>query len=542
MSESSSPPPRPRDGSASISSHSSLVALGIVLSRLAGYVRGTLIAAMFGGKSDAAEAFYAALKIPNFLQNLFGDGALSASLIPVYVGLRRRGQEAEADQMARTVLGVLGVVVAVLVLIGVTCTPYLMPVIAPGWAGTKRELTIELVRIMFPGVGLLVASAWCLAILNSHRRFLLAYASPVLWNAAMIATLAFNRGHDLPHIARNLAWAAVVGSALQLGVQAPTVWGLMAGSWTSLGVGLTLHVRQVLVSAVPVVLTRGVVQVSAFIDGMIATLLPTGAVTGLANAQQIYTFPISLFGMAISAAELPAMAEAAQHTDRAELIRARLEVSQRTVIALVVPSALALLVFGDVIVSMLYEHGKFTHGDSMYGWAILAGSSVGLLSTTLGRLWASAFFALGDTSTPTKAAMVRVAIVTVLGYLCAVYAPGLLGLELRWGAAGLTLSAGLAGWMEFALLRRGLNQRIGTVPLQAQFLLKAWLAALVAAGVATGLRFLIPVDLALIRGVAITLGYGSLYLAIAHVSGLIGFDEVIGRFRKRAAVGGKTRE
>src|SRR5205823_10148619 len=153
-------------------------------------------------ESDAADAFNAAFRIPNFLQNLFGEGALSASFIPVYAALLAREDRREADRVAGAVASLLGLIVAILVLTGVIATPLLIAVIAPGFSGTKRELTIDIVRILFPGAGLLVLSAWCLGVLNSHQRFLLSYTAPVMWNAAMIGTLiAFGAHSTLPRLA-----------------------------------------------------------------------------------------------------------------------------------------------------------------------------------------------------------------------------------------------------------------------------------------------------------------------------------------------------
>src|SRR4249920_2834187 len=166
-----------------------LVAAGILLSRLAGLVRLRVFAHYFGLESDAADAFNAAFRIPNFLQNLFGEGALSASFIPVYAGLVSRGERREADRVAGAIGALLALVVSLLVVAGVFATPWLIAAIAPGFSGEKRDLTITIVRILFPGMGLLVLSAWCLGILNSHHKFLLSYTAPVVWNAAMIGTL-----------------------------------------------------------------------------------------------------------------------------------------------------------------------------------------------------------------------------------------------------------------------------------------------------------------------------------------------------------------
>src|ERR671921_854978 len=213
---------------ASKSRGSVLIAAGILLSRVAGLIRLRVFSHYFGITSEAADAFNAAFRIPNFLQNLFGEGVLSASFIPVYARLLGRGEEEDARRVAGAVFSLLAVASALLVLLGVVLTPALIGLIAPGFAGSKREITIRLVRILFPGAGLLVLSAWCLGVLNSHRRFFLSYTAPVLWNVAIIGTLlVFGNsvhGYDL---AGYTAWGSVAGSALQFGVQLPLVLRLL---------------------------------------------------------------------------------------------------------------------------------------------------------------------------------------------------------------------------------------------------------------------------------------------------------------------------
>src|SRR4051812_9420358 len=143
-----------------------MVAAGILLSRIVGLVRNRVFARYFG-TSDAADAFNAAFRIPNFLQNLFGEGVLSASFIPVYAKLRSQGDDEGAERVAGAIAAILALTTAVIVLVGVLLAPEVVPLIAQGFKGEKRELTILLVRVFFPGAGLLVMSAWCLGILNS---------------------------------------------------------------------------------------------------------------------------------------------------------------------------------------------------------------------------------------------------------------------------------------------------------------------------------------------------------------------------------------
>src|SRR5690348_4023614 len=497
-----------------------MVAAGILLSRLVGLVRNRVFAHYFG-TSDAADAFNAAFRIPNFLQNLFGEGVLSASFIPVYAGLRARGEDAEAERVAGAVAALLGVVTAVLVLAGVLLTPWLIAAIAPGFGGEKREVTIRLVRILFPGAGLLVLSAWCLGVLNSHRRFFLSYAAPVLWNLAIIVSLvAFGARRTGYPLAEMAAWGSVVGSLLQLGVQLPTVARLLEGLRPRLARG-SAPVAQVLRNFGPVFVGRGVVQISAYVDTVLASLLPTGAVAGLSYAQVIYTLPVSLFGMSVSAAELPAMASAVgTEAERAAQLRARLSEGLRQIAFLVVPSAIAFLALGDVVAGAVYQSGAFTRAMTVYVWGILAGSAVGLLASTMGRLYSSAFYAMHDTRTPLRFAVLRVGLTIGLGYLCALPLPRALGVDPRWGAAGLTASAGLAGWIEFLLLRRALNARIGMTGLAGRLVTRLWGAGLLAAGVAWGVRLVVPPAHPILAALAVLAVYGAVYFLVTDQLGI----------------------
>jgi putative peptidoglycan lipid II flippase len=458
-----------------------LVGAGILLSRLAGLIRQTMMARYLGA-AMAADAFNAAFRIPNMLQNLFGEGVLSASFIPEYAGLLGRGDEEEATRLAGAVAGMLALVSAILVLLGVLTAPWLVAVIANGFKGEKRELTVHLTRILFPGAGLLVFSAWCLGILNSHRRFFMSYAAPVLWNLAMIGTLIFfHKGHTEVQLAIYLAYGSVVGSALQFGIQLPQVMSLARRVRPRLTVAAE-SVRNVFRNFLPAFVGRGVVQLSAYVDAWLASYLGNGALSSFTYAQAIYVLPISLFGMAISAAELPAMSRAVgSSAEIGAYLRGRLRDGLDRIAYFIVPSVIALLALGDLIVHLLYESGKFNRGDTIWVWEILIGSTVGLLASTMGRLYSSTFYALRDTRTPLRYAVVRVVLTTLLGYFFALVLPGLLGVDRKLGAAGLTASAGLAGWVEFYLLRRELDRRIGRTRFVSSRMLRLWGAAVGAA-------------------------------------------------------------
>ena len=493
------------------------MAAGIFLSRIAGLIRDRVFAHYFGN-SDAADAFRAALRIPNFLQNLFGEGVLSASFIPVYAGLLARDRREDAGRVAGGIFAFLAVATSTLVLLGVLATPWLIDAIAPGFHGEKRQLTIRLVRILFPGAGLLALSAWCLGILNSHRKFFISYTAPVLWNLAIIAALLmFGGGMAQFPLAEATAWGSVAGSAVQFGVQLPIVLRIAP----RLRLALAHHmedVRTVLRNFVPVFFSRGVVQISAYVDAFLASLLPTGAVAALSYAQTLYTLPVSLFGMSVSAAELPAMSSAVgNEAEVAGYLRTRLNNGLRQIAFFIVPSAMAFLALGDVIAAAIYQTGRFTRADAVYVWGILAGSSVGLLASTLGRLYSSTYYALRDTRTPLRYAIVRVAMTTALGYLAAIPLPGWIGIGQRWGVAGLTASAGVAGWLEFALLRRSLNRRIGRTGLPAAYTAKLWAAAAAAAAAAWMVRRSMPFHHPVTVAVAVLGTFGVVYFAAAAV-------------------------
>jgi len=546
------PAPEPLRKPARRTGFAVFVAAGILLSRIAGLVRERVFA-HYLGNSDAAGAFKAALRIPNFLQNLFGEGVLSASFIPVYARLLAEKDEETAGRVAGVVATLLALSVSLIVAVGVLATPVIIGLVAPGFQGEVRELTVRIVRILFPGVGLLVLSAWCLGVLNSHHKFFLSYVAPVFWNIAMIATLVIFGGRLAQYpLAVALAWGAVVGSVLQFGMQVPFVFRYAPEIRFGLDTSLA-PVRAVFRNLGPVVISRGVVQLSAYIDGMIASFLGTNAVSGLGYAQTIYLLPIGLFGMSVAASELPQMSQAVGTPDEIfAALRVRLERGLLQIAFFVIPSVAAFVVLGRTLVAALYRTGAFGDEDTRYVWYILIGSTVGLLAATLGRLYSSAFYALRDTRTPLRFAIIRVVLTGALGYLFAfplrpamvagleaagVPLPQIAGGTLGLGAIGLTASAGLAGWVEFWLLRQALGSKIGRVQLALGFQLRLWASAMVAAAaalgagrlylsVAAGERLLLHPIAAAVVIVAV---YGVVYFLGAFLAGVPEAKRTLGR-------------
>ena len=230
------------------------------------------------------------------------------------------------------------------------------------------------------------------------------------------------------------------------------------------------------------------------------------------------------------AAELPEMSSAVgEQSVVAEKLRARLDAGLRQIALFIVPSSMGLLALGDVMAGALYQNGKFGRSDTVYVWAILAGSAVGLLASTLGRLYASTYYALHDTRTPLRFAIVRVSLTTLLGYLFSIPLPDALGVPRQWGAVGLTASAGLAGWVEFVLLRRSLNRRIGWTGLPLSYVSKLWLSAALSAAAAWGLKLAFgPVHPILLAALVLT-PYGLLFFTLTSAFGLAESRALVGR-------------
>jgi putative peptidoglycan lipid II flippase len=518
---------------------SSRVAFGILVSRVTGLIRETVIAHFFGN-SSVAGVFRAAIRIPNLLGNLFGEGVLSAAFVTVYSKLRARGENEEAEHVAAAIFGVLALVCAALVLVGVLATPLLIDFIVPGFKGEDRVLTIHLVRILFPGAGMLVMSAWCLGVLNSHRKFLLSYTAPVAMNITMIAAaVVFGRHSTEKQLVIDLAWASVLGSILQFAVQLPRVLELLPTFRPVLDIS-SEHVRTVIRNFGPVSLSRGVVQISAYIDQMIASFLGPIAVSTLGYGQVISMLPISLFSMSVSAAELPALSSAVGTPQEiATVLQQRLTAGLRRIAFFVIPSAVAFLVLGDILAGALYQTGHFHHGDAVYVWSALAGSAVGLLATSLGRLYSSAFYALLDTRTPLRFAIIRVLLTASLGYVFALRIPQWIGIDPKWGVAGLTASAGIAGWVEFVLLRHALAERIGNTRLAGGFIVKLWSIAFIGAGLGYLVKELLGTVHPLFLALLILPLYGVVYFGGSLI---LGIDEsektvlpILRRFTRRVS-------
>ncbi len=509
------------------------VASGILLSRLFGLLRERIFA-YYLGNSDAAGAFRAALRIPNLLQNLFGEGVLSASFIPVYSKLLAEGKEAEASRLASILFSLLTAGITILVAVGIFFSDALIGILAPGFQGEVRTLTIQLVRLLFPGVGLLVLSAWCLGVLNSHHKFFLSYFAPVLWNGAIIVALIVGGFRGEENLVVWVAIAAGLGSALQFLVQLPFAIRLNNGLKPEFNFSLE-SVKKVTLHFIPAVMTRGIIQISAYLDQIFASFLGPAAVSAFAYAQTLYTLPVSLFGMAISASELPAMAKTlGTEAEIKTALNARLVAGLRRLAFYVVPSTVAFILLGDIVTSTLFQTGRFGLGDAHYVWFILAGSAIGLLPSTQSRLCVSTYWALGNVKTPMWIASIRVALSAGLSALLIFYLREKYQWDLMTSSYLLTALASIVATAEYLLLQKLLKKRVGKFGLGWHSLLSCWGAALLSGLFVYFLKKQIPMFQVSLRGICLLALYGLIYIALLLLTKNAQAQEFMGRLTRRS--------
>ncbi len=506
------------------------VAAGIMLSRLAGLVR-EMVFARFFGTSIAADAWSAASRMPNVLQNLLGEGTLSASFIPQYAKLLEEGREEDAGRLAGAIFALLLALAGGLALVGVLLAPVLVTIFAPGFDGLQRELTVRLVRIVFPMAGVLVLSAWALGIQNSHRRFFVPYVAPVVWNGAMVVALLI-WGGVLPQddLVMVLGFGALIGGLLQFLIQLPWVLRLERSLRIGWAPGMR-EVRATVRNAAPAILARGVVQLSSYVDIILGSLLVAGSVATLRYGTAIYILPLSLFGMSVAAAELPELSR--RRNQAMEVLRQRVVRSLRQIGFLVIPSAIGYIAIGNYLVAAIFQRGDFTATDTIWVHTVLISYSIGLVASTGSRLYSSAYFALEDTRTPAKYAIIRVASAAAMGATLMLIGRNYEFAGAPLGAAGLALGSGLGSWIEWNLLRLELRKRMGNVVPAASVLARMAASAVAAAAAGLGVAHILPDLPHLVTGGVVLGVYGTTYFAVATALGLPEVRQIIGRILRR---------
>jgi len=549
------------DGPSAGDSAAGAVAAGILSSRILGLLRERTVAYFFGIGAHA-DVLQVAFKSPNLLQNLLGEGTVSAAFIPIYSRMIEAERYEAAGRFAGAIFGLLLATAGGVALLGIVLAEPIVGLLAPGFIGdayaipealqwlveerpgdsavNRFDLTVQAVRVIFPMAGVLVLSAWALGVLNSHRRFFIPYVAPALWNVAIIAFL-FGGAYwatgtpwapdtlapdTLTQLLMTACVGALAGGALQFGVQLPFVARQMPGFEFSFSTRVE-GVGEAIDAFGPVVASRGVAQLSAYLDLFLASFLAVGALSSLRYAQLLYMLPVSLFGMSVAASELPELSRLTE--EKVAAFTDRLRRSMRQIAFLTAPTVVGYLAFGILLVGALLQTGQFQAGGTWLVTIVLGGYALGILATTFSRLLQNAFYAIGDTKTPAWIAVTRVTVSTVVAVptmfwldtvsLERVVGP-LPGEPLFLGALGLSLGATVGAWVEVWRLRRALRAPMPGATLPVGPLLRMTALALAALPPAAALWWLLPAWDVLLVAPLVTGAYAAVYLGAAALFGL----------------------
>ncbi len=410
-----------------------------LVSRVTGFVRDVVMAAILGA-GPVADAFFVAFRLPNHFRAIFAEGAFAAAFVPAYARtLEQDGLPAAkvfADQIASALIAIN------LVLLGVALiyTPWVVTVLAPGLVGDPErfDLAVALTRITFPYLALVSIETLLAGVLNANNRFAAAAAAPVLLNLSLIATLLLAPFFsDAGHAA---AWGVLIAGVMQVlfvGADAEASGLGVRFRWPK----LDEPTRKFLKALGPAIIGAGGVQLALFADTLIASFLPTGALSALYYADRINQLPIGVVGIAVGTVLLPEMSRrlAAGDVQGAASAQAR---GVQLALLLTIPCAVASLLIPDLIMRALFARGAFTADDAAAAGATLAAYSIGLLPFVLMRSFTAPFYARGDTLTPVKAALLAAAINIALKVV-------LMG---PMAQVGLALATSIGAWINLGLL------------------------------------------------------------------------------------------
>jgi putative peptidoglycan lipid II flippase len=455
----------------------SVVGVAILVSRVLGLIREQVFAASFGAGREL-DAFVTAFRIPNLFRDLFAEGALSAAFVTCFTQTLAREGEASAWRLANLVIHALLVVVGSVVLLGVVAAPWVVGVIAPGFAAIpgKAELTVELTRVMFPFLLLVALAAVAMGMLNARGRFGVPASASSFFNLGSIVVgvlgawwlapgyLSSVWGHGAaassvsPALAERaivgMAIGTVVGGALQLTVQLPSLHRLNYRyrpmiSFRDPGV------RQVLALMGPATIGAAAVQINVLVNSNFASQLGDGAVSWLNVAFRFMQLPIGLFGVAVGVVALPAVSRSAERADmsqfNATIVRALL-----LVFGLCLPAAVGLAVLAPEFVGLVYQHGRFTPEDTRMAANALIAYAIGLAGYANIKVMVPAFYALGDARTPATISCLSI-VVNAIGNWLVIN-------QLGGGHTGLAAVTSLVALMNFGILFVLLRRRIGGFP------------------------------------------------------------------------------
>ena len=446
------PPPATGPSVGRVLANASLVlTVAALLSRLLGWVRLLVIGSQFGASSEL-DAYFAAFRIPDAIFQLVVAGALSAALIPVFSGYRARGEQAEAWRLASSVINLVLIALAVFSGAMAIAAPWIVPIIAPGFDAPTTELTVRMTRLMllspvFVGMGAVVSG-----LLNSHQRFTLPAAAPLVYNLAIIAAAVVLA----PLIGvEGLAVGVVIGSILHLAIQLPEL--RRVGQRYDLTLGLAHPgVRQVVRLMGPRMLGLGAGQLNFIVSTVLASGLVAGSLTAYNYAYQLSQIPVGVLGVSVAVALFPTFSQDAALGRIAE-IRRQLSTSLRVLVFLAAPLTAVMIVLAGPITAAFFQYGLFSAQASERTAQALVFFSIGLGGHIVVHVLTRAFYAMQDTRTPVLWAIVAVAINIPLMILLA--GP--------MGVAGLALALSISATLEVLGLVWALRQRIGSIEEEA---------------------------------------------------------------------------
>jgi putative peptidoglycan lipid II flippase len=425
-----------------------IVSGATLLSRILGFIRDIVIAKYFGA-GLYSDAFFVAFRIPNIFRRLFAEGSLSISFIPVFSEyLVKKGKD-EAFGLAGSALRLLTIILLAATITGIILSPVIVRLIAPGFTDDpeKYSLTVSLTRIMFPYIFFISITALFMGILNVLGNFAAPAFAPVLLNVSMIISLSFVSPHT-GESARVLAFGVLVGGFLQLMLQIPFVIKKGLSFWNNTKIyhpGL----KKIGVLMFPAIFGAAVYQINSFIGTVLASLLPSGSVSYLYYADRLVQFPLGIVAIAAATAIFPSLSLHASENNMAA-IRETFSYSMRMVFFITLPCMAGLIVLREPIIMLLFKRGEFDIQTVRLTAQALLYYSVGLWAFSSVRIIIPVFYALNDTRTPVR--------IAVLCLLTNIVLSLLLMIPLKHG--GLALANSLSSMLNVLLLLRALGIRL----------------------------------------------------------------------------------
>lgn len=432
----------------------SVVMSGTFVSRILGLVREQVFAHLFGA-GMAADAFFAAFRIPNLLRDLFAEGALSSAFVPVFKQeMKIRGNVA-AFELAAACFTVLTIVLAVVTIVGAITAPFMVSVIAPGFGDVpgKAELTTRLTIIMFPFLLLVALAALAMSILNSFDKFGVAALSPALFNVGGIGA-AYLICPYLEEPILGMAYGVLIGGLGQFAIQIPGLYKLgfrfrFLPEFSSDGI------RQIGRLMTPMIGGLAASRVNIFVNTLLASFTAAGAVSYLTYSYRIMHLPLGMIAVALGTVALPKASAQAVENNTDGLRRTFYRATQ-ICFFLVMPTAAFFVACGDEVVALLFQHGRFSAVDTANTYQSLIWYSIGLIGFAGVRVTAPIFFALKDAVRPMKYSIIAVAVNLAANFALVPFI----------GFAGLAAATSLGGIINYYQLLRYLPRHVTTIQIR----------------------------------------------------------------------------